>query len=67
MGMNRNLNKCWELLDETAALLNRTAVKDRFEKQLAALAVRFHSAPANHSTLMEILAALTELRKQLRL
>jgi hypothetical protein len=66
MGMSENFNKCHELLDETVVLLSRTAVKSRFEKQLAALAIRFHSAPANYSTLMEIHVALTELRKQLR-
>jgi hypothetical protein len=60
-------NELWKLLDETASLLNRTAVRSRFEKQLAAIAIRFQSAPVNLPALKEVHAALTELRKQLRL
>lgn len=67
MGTSGKVNKYWELLDETAALLNRTAVKSRFEKKLAAIALRFQSDPTNLANLKELNAALTELRKQMRL
>jgi hypothetical protein len=66
-GISGKINLYWELLDETAALLNRTSVKNRFEKQLTAIALRFQSAPANLASLKELHGALTELRKQLRL
>jgi hypothetical protein len=61
------INLYWKLLDETAALLTRTSVKSRFERQLAAIALRFQSAPANPANLKEIHGTLTELRKELRL
>jgi hypothetical protein len=67
IGITGKSNEQWKLLDETASLLNRTAVRSRFEKQLAAIAVRFQSAPVNLLVLKEVQAALTELRKQLRL
>jgi hypothetical protein len=67
IGITGKSNELWKLLDETASLLNRTAVRSRFEKQLAAIAVRFQSAPVNLPVLKEVHAALTELRKQLRL
>jgi ribosomal protein L10 len=67
MGTSGKVNQYWELLDETAALLNRTAVKSRFEKQLAAIALRSQSDPANPANLKEVYGALTELRKQMRL
>jgi len=67
MGINEKVNQYWKILDETAALLNRTAVKGRFEKQLTAIALRFQSAPANLANLKELHEALTELRKQMRL
>jgi len=67
MGISGKSNEQWKLLDETASLLNRTAVRSRFEKQLAAIAIRFQSAPLNLPVLKEVHAALTELRKQLRL
>jgi hypothetical protein len=67
MGISGRVNQYWELLDETAALLNRTAVKGRFEKKLAAVAFRFQSAPTNAANLKELHGALTELRKQMRL
>ena len=61
------VNKYWEFLDETSALLNRTAVKGRFEKELSAIAHRFQCAPKNLAILKELNEALKELRKQMRL
>ncbi|MDR0497218.1 MAG: hypothetical protein LBH42_06370 [Treponema sp.] len=67
MGINGKVNQYWEFLNETASLLNRTSIKDRFNKQLTAITIRFQNAPTNLSSLKELNAALTELRKQMRL
>jgi hypothetical protein len=66
-GLDGKIDQYWKLLDETAALLSRTSVKSRFERQLAAIALRFQSAPANLASLEELHGVLTELRRELRL
>jgi hypothetical protein len=55
------------LADETALLLNRTAIKDRCEGQLGVLRSKLLQAPANPVILEEVSAGLTELRRQMRL
>jgi hypothetical protein len=48
-------------------ILDRTAVKCRFEHPLLTLRTRLQSAPLNPAVLREVQDALTGLRKQLRL
>ncbi len=67
MNISRNVNDIWKLMYETAQLLDRTSVKNRFEPQLEVIQMRLQSAPVNPSVLKEVYLALTELRKQLRL
>ena len=65
--MSKKVNEVWALLDETALLVNRTAVKERFKGSLGVLRARLQGAPAHPAVLAEMAGALTELRKQLRL
>ncbi|MDR2470542.1 MAG: hypothetical protein LBD09_00340 [Treponema sp.] len=67
MNLSKKVNEVWALLNETALLLNRTAVRKRFEGQLGVLRGRLQGAPANPAVLQNIEGALTELRKELRL
>ncbi|GHV86342.1 hypothetical protein AGMMS50230_19500 [Spirochaetia bacterium] len=67
MNLSKKINEVWGLLNETALLVSRTAVRKRFENQLALLRARLQSAPANPAVLAELQTALTELRRQLRL
>jgi hypothetical protein len=67
MNISKKINDVWRLLNETALLVNRTAVKDRFENRLAVLRSQLQRAPANSALIRELDTALTNLRKQLRL
>jgi hypothetical protein len=67
MNLAKKINEVWGLLNETALLLNRTAVRRRFENQLAVLRFQLQHVPPNPAILQEVNGALTELRKQLRL
>jgi hypothetical protein len=67
MIVSKKINDVWRLLNETALLVNRTAVKARFENQLAVLRSQLQRAPASPALIRELDAALTNLRKQLRL
>jgi len=67
MNLAKKINEVWGLLNETALLLNRTAVHSRFENQLAVLRSRLQHVPPNPAILQGVNAALTEMRKHLRL
>jgi hypothetical protein len=67
MNLAKKINEVWGLLNETALLLNRTSVRGRFENQLAVLRFQLQKALSNPTILQGINAALTEMRKQLRL
>ncbi|GHU61196.1 hypothetical protein FACS189445_2950 [Spirochaetia bacterium] len=57
----------WTLLNDTALLLNRTAIEDRFAGPLGMIRSRLQQAPANPAVLAGVNEALVELRKQMRL
>jgi hypothetical protein len=63
----KKINEVWGLLNDTALLLNRTALRERFENQLAVLRTQLQRAPASPAILGEVKTALAELRKHLRL
>jgi hypothetical protein len=67
MNLSRKGSEVWGLLNDTALLISRTAVKERFSRVMTALSARLQSAPANPAAIREVQAALVELRKQLRL
>jgi hypothetical protein len=60
-------NKTWTLLNDTALLLHRTAIEDRFAGPLGVIRARLQQAPANPAVLAGVSQALTELRRQMRL
>jgi hypothetical protein len=64
---SKKMTGVWQLVNETALLLNRTAIKDRCERQLGVLRSKLQQAPANPIILEEVSAGLTELRRQIRL
>ncbi|MDR2313715.1 MAG: hypothetical protein LBE02_04205 [Spirochaetaceae bacterium] len=67
MDIAKKINEVWRLLDETALLLCRTALENRFARQVTILRAQLQRAPANPAMLQEVKGALVELRKQLRL
>ncbi|MDR2210189.1 MAG: hypothetical protein LBO65_01785 [Spirochaetaceae bacterium] len=67
MDIAKKINEVWGLLNETALLLRRTALEDRFIRQMAVLRTQLQRTPANPAMLREVQGALVELRKQLRL
>jgi hypothetical protein len=67
MNISKKINEVWRLLNETALLVNRTAVKSRFTNQLAVLRSQLQRAPSNSALIREVDTALTNLRRQLRL
>jgi hypothetical protein len=67
MNPAKKINELWGLLNETALLLNRTAMAGRFANQLAVLRQQLQRVPANPAVLQEVYGALTAMRKQLRL
>ena len=67
MNLSKKVNEVWALLNETALLLNRTAIRKRFETQMGILRERLQGAPANPAALHNVQGALAELRKELRL
>jgi hypothetical protein len=64
---SKKMTEVWQLVNETALLLNRTAIKDRYEQQLGVLRSKLQQAPANPIILEEVSAGIRELRKQMRL
>jgi len=67
VNVSKKLDEVWKLINETALLLSRTAVKDKFQERMAAIHARLQSNPLNPSIQHEVRDALTELRRQLRL
>ncbi|GHU81586.1 hypothetical protein FACS189468_4520 [Spirochaetia bacterium] len=67
-GLHTNAaGKVWTLLNDTALLLNRTAIEERFAGPLTVIRSRLQQAPANPAVLAGVNEALVELRKQMRL
>jgi len=67
MNASKKLDEVWKLINETALLLSRTAVKDKFQGRMAAIHACLQSNPLNPAIQREVSDALTELRRQLRL
>jgi len=67
MNASKKLDEVWKLINETALLLSRTAVKDEFLERISAIRARLQSNPLNPSIQQQARDALTELRRQLRL
>jgi hypothetical protein len=65
--LSKKMTGVLRLADETALLLNRTAIKERYEGHLGILRSKLLQAPANPVILGEVSAGLTELRRQMRL
>jgi hypothetical protein len=65
--LSKKLTDVWRIVNETALLLNRTAIKDRYERQLGVLRSKLRQEPVNPVILDEVSAGLTELRRQMRL
>jgi hypothetical protein len=65
--LSKQITEVWRLLNETALLLSRTAIRERFENQLAVLRSQIQRSPSNPAVIKEVSAGITELRKQLRL
>ena len=63
----KKITEVWNLLNETALMVNRTKVRARFENQLALLRSRLQKAPAAAAVVKEVYVNLTGLRQQLRL
>jgi len=67
MNVSKKLDEVWKLINETALVLSRTAVKDKFQEWMTAIHARLQSNPLNPSIQHEVWNTLTELRRQLRL
>jgi hypothetical protein len=65
--LSKKITEVWNLLNETALMVNRTKVRARFENQLALLRSRLQKAPAAPAVIKEVYVNLTGLRQQLRL
>jgi hypothetical protein len=65
--LSKKMTGVLQLVNETALLLDRTAIKDRYEGSLGVLRAKLLRTPANPVILGEVSAGLTELRRQMRL
>jgi hypothetical protein len=65
--LSKKMTGVLQLVNETSLLLNRTAIKERFEGHLGVFRSKLLQAPANPIILEEVSAGLTELRRQMRL
>ncbi|MDR1505682.1 MAG: hypothetical protein LBI67_01130 [Treponema sp.] len=65
--LSKKITEVWNLLNETAILVNRTGVRRRFENQLVVLRSQLQKAIANPNIVKEVYSGLTGLRQQLRL
>jgi hypothetical protein len=69
--LSPKLTEVWNLINETALLLNRTVVRDRYKNQLDTLRSHLNGhlqqGSVNPAMLKEVQGGIIELRRQLRL
>jgi hypothetical protein len=65
--LSKKITEVWNLLNETALLVNRTAIGRHYEGRLGVLRVQLQKAPANPNIIKEVYAGITGIRQQLRL
>jgi hypothetical protein len=65
--LSKKMTRVWQIINETALLLSRTAINDRYAGHLEVLRSKLRQEPANPVILEEVSAGLMELRKRLRL
>ncbi|MDR0402172.1 MAG: hypothetical protein LBH35_01130 [Treponema sp.] len=65
--LSKKITEVWNLLNETAILVNRTAVGGRYAGRLAVLRAQLQKAPANPNVIKEVYTGITGLRQNLRL
>ena len=65
--LSKKINDVWMLVNETAVLLERTALRGSYDSLIAQFRMRLQNTPVNPAVLQDVQSALTELRKHLRL
>jgi hypothetical protein len=63
----KKITEVWNLLNETALLINRTAIGGRYGNRLAVLRAQLQKAPANPNIIKEVYSGIVGVRQQLRL